>query len=68
MLFLRPYVTVPSAVFNRCAMHGFASTVLSCQERARLEGELFQGTHRERVFVPVAARLAEHEVAHGRGR
>lgn len=33
---------MPFAVFNRCAMHGFASNVLSCQERERLEEERFE--------------------------
>jgi hypothetical protein len=48
LLFVRPYVTLPLAVFNRCAMHGFASNVLSCQERERLEEELFEVRKRGR--------------------
>lgn len=36
-------------------MHGFASNVLSCQERERLEEELFEGPHAGQKFVPAAA-------------
>jgi hypothetical protein len=36
-------------------MHGFASNVLSCEERARLEQEFFQGAHTRQVFVLAAA-------------
>jgi hypothetical protein len=31
-------------------MHGFASNVLSCQERERLEGELFEARTRGRYL------------------
>jgi hypothetical protein len=33
---------MPLVVFNRCTMRGFGSSVLSCQERERLEEELFE--------------------------
>jgi len=36
-------------------MHGFASNVLSCQERERLEEELFEVRTRGRNLVPAAA-------------
>jgi hypothetical protein len=36
------------AVFNRCAMRGFSSSVLSCLERERLEEELSEARTRGR--------------------
>lgn len=50
MLFLRPCATLPFAVFNRCAMRGFASSVLSCLERERLEEELSETRTRGRYL------------------
>jgi AmiR/NasT family two-component response regulator len=38
------------AVFNRCAMRGFASSVLSCLERERLEEELSEARTRGRYL------------------
>jgi hypothetical protein len=48
LLFLRPYGNLPLAVFNRWAMSGLASSVLSCLERERLEEELFEARIRGR--------------------
>jgi hypothetical protein len=36
------------AVFNRCTVSGFSSSVLSCLERERLEEELFEARNRGR--------------------
>jgi hypothetical protein len=51
-------------------MHGFASNVLSCQERERLEGELFEARTRGRNLSRLRhltyreqAALDEHEQA-----
>ena len=41
---------MPLAVFNSWAMHGFAGNVLSCQERERLEEELFEARTRGRYL------------------
>lgn len=51
MLFLRPHDNLRLVVFNRCAMRGFASNVLSCQERERLEEELFEARTRGRYLT-----------------
>jgi hypothetical protein len=48
LLFVRLCAILLLAVFNRCAMRGFASDVLSCQERERLEGEFFEARTRGR--------------------
>ena len=37
-------------VFNRCAMRGFSSSVLSCLERERLEEELSEARNRGRYL------------------
>jgi hypothetical protein len=59
-------------VFNRCAVRGFSSSVLSCLERERLEEELSEArtrgrnlsrlrqlTHRERVALDEREQTAQ---------
>ncbi len=70
--FCSPYGILLLAVFNRCTMRGFSSSVLSCLERERLEEELSEArirgrnlsrlrplTHRERVALDEREPMAQ---------
>ncbi len=51
MLFVRPYVNLPFVVFNRYDVRGFASNVLSCPERERLEEQSRMAEKRDSAKV-----------------
>jgi len=48
LLFVRLFVTFSLAVFNRCFVHDFLASGLSCPERARLAEELGEARTRGR--------------------
>jgi len=48
LLFVRHSGSLGLAVFNRCTVHSFSSSVLSCLERERLEEDLSEARIRGR--------------------
>jgi hypothetical protein len=68
LLFIRLFAILALAVFNRCFMHDFSATGLSCLERERLSGELDEAQTRGRnltrlrkLTVPERASLEQRE-------